>query len=132
MSSSQITDQVEQSTTKTTETQSPAASYTAFECLGAPSGLTLTRQEINRLILEYLVVEGYKDAAEKFSKEIGISQPLSEIHSTGASLAERMEIREAVLSRRIEETIDKVNQLWPELFEKNPYIYFQVGFLHML
>nr|CDS17707.1 ran binding protein 9 [Echinococcus granulosus] len=111
MNSSQIADQTEQSTTKTTEAQSSAASYTAFECLGAPSGLTLTRQEINRLILEYLVVEGYKDAAEKFSKEIGISQPLSEIHSTGASLAERMEIREAVLSRHIEETIDKLRQL---------------------
>ncbi|VDK39809.1 unnamed protein product [Taenia asiatica] len=132
MSSSQLTDQAEQSIAKATEAQSPAASYTAFECLGAPSGLTLTRQEINRLILEYLVVEGYKDAAEKFSKEIGISQPLSEIHSTGASLAERMEIREAVLSRRIEETIDKVNQLWPELFEKNPYIYFQLRQLQML
>ncbi|VDD82545.1 unnamed protein product [Mesocestoides corti] len=132
MSSSQLVDQPDQNAAKNTEARLPAAPYTTFECLGAPSGLTLTRQEINRLILEYLVVEGYKDAAEKFSKEIGISQPLSEIHSTGASLAERMAIREAVLSRRIEETIARVNELWPELFEKNPYIYFQLRQLQML
>ena len=119
MSSTHVSEQA-------SEPQTQDTTYATFECLGSPPGLTLTRQEINRLILEYLVVEGYKDAAEKFSKEIGISEPLSQIHSTGASLAERMEIREAVLTRRIEETIEKVNQLWPELFEKNPYIYFQV------
>lgn len=103
-----------------------------FECLGSPSGLTLTRNEINRLILEYLIVEGYKDAAEKFQLEIGIDEPLTQIHSTGASLRERMEIREAVLSRQIEYTIDRVNQLWPELFENNPYIYFQVSVMLLI
>lgn len=103
-----------------------------FGCLGAAAGLSLTRQEINRLILEYLVVEGYKDAAEKFSGEIGVTAPLTEIHSTGASLVDRMWIRESVLSRRIEETIDKVNSLWPELFDKNPFIYFQLRQLQML
>lgn len=106
--------------------------YSSFECLGAPPGLTLTRQEINRLILEYLIVEGYMDAAEKFSREIGFSRPLREVHPTGASIAERMCIREAVLSRRIEDTIIKVNDLWPELFDKNPYIYFQVRIAKIL
>nr|VZI41063.1 unnamed protein product [Spirometra erinaceieuropaei] len=117
--------------TRTSQTTS-SLSYNAFEGLDTPCGLSLTRQEINRLILEYLIVEGYKDAAEKFSREIGVSQPLTEIHSTGASLAERMAIREAVLSRRIDETIDRVNELWPELFDKNPYIYFQLRLLQML
>ncbi|VDL97142.1 unnamed protein product [Schistocephalus solidus] len=117
--------------TRTSQNTS-SLSYNAFEGLDTPSSLSLTRQEINRLILEYLIVEGYKDAAEKFSREIGVSQPLTEIHSTGASLAERMAIREAVLSRRIDETIDRVNELWPELFDKNPYIYFQLRLLQML
>lgn len=124
MSSSQVTEHAEK--TSADGAQSHTTHCSTFECLGAPSGLTLTRNEINRLILEYLIVEGYKDAAEKFQNEIGIEEPLTEVHSTGASLEERMEIREAVLSRRIEFTIDRVNQLWPELFENNPYIYFQV------
>ncbi|OON21050.1 LisH [Opisthorchis viverrini] len=95
-------------------------------------GLSLTRQEINRLILEYLVVEGYKDAAEKFSRETGISEPLTEMRVSGESLKDRMWIREAVLRRQIEDVIDTVNRLWPELFDKNPFIYFQLRQLQML
>ena len=92
-------------------------------------GLSLTRQEINRLILEYLVVEGYKDVAEKFSRETGILEPVTELHVAGASLSDRMWIREAVLLRKIEDVIDTVNRLWPELFDKNPFIYFQVSLI---
>ncbi|CAH8502502.1 unnamed protein product [Schistosoma turkestanicum] len=95
-------------------------------------GLSLTRQEINRLILEYLVVEGYKDVAEKFSRETGIVEPLNELQVAGASLNDRMWIREAVLLRKIEDVIDTVNRLWPELFDKNPFIYFQLRQLQML
>lgn len=103
--------------------------YSTFEYLDSPPDLSLTRQDINSLILEYLIIEGYKDAAEKFSHEIGVSVPLAEFHSTSMSLAERMTIRETVLRRHIDETINQVNQLWPELFDKNPFIYFQVYFL---
>lgn len=95
-------------------------------------GLSLTRQEINRLILEYLVVEGYKDVAEKFSRETGIVEPLNELQVAGASLNDRMWIREAVLLRKIEDVIDTVNRLWPELFDKNPFIYFQVRYTSYL
>ncbi|CAH8848058.1 unnamed protein product [Trichobilharzia szidati] len=95
-------------------------------------GLCLTRQEINRLILEYLVVEGYKDVAEKFSRETGIVEPFNELQVAGASLDDRMWIREAVLLRKIEDVIDAVNRLWPELFDKNPFIYFQLRQLQML
>ncbi|VDP98892.1 unnamed protein product [Trichobilharzia regenti] len=74
-------------------------------------GLCLTRQEINRLILEYLVVEGYKDVAEKFSRETGIVEPFNELQVAGASLDDRMWIREAVLLRKIEDVIDALRQL---------------------
>ncbi|VEL11342.1 unnamed protein product [Protopolystoma xenopodis] len=104
----------------------------SLNCFGDQVGLSLTREEINRFILEYLVVEGYKDAAEKFSREIGFDEPLSKIPTAGASLSERMWIREAVLERRIEEVIPKVNRLWPELFDKSPFIYFQLRQLQML
>lgn len=90
-------------------------------------GLSLTRQEINRLILEYLVVEGYKDVAEKFSRETGITEPLNDVQAISSSLSDRMWIREAVLLRKIEDVIDTINRLWPELFDKNPFIYFQVS-----
>lgn len=106
----------------------------AFGSIENHDGLSLTRQEINRLILEYLVVEGYKDAAEKFSRETGITEPLTEMRISGESLMDRMWIREAVLRRNIADVIEKVNSLWPELFDKNPFIYFQVcnGLCHFL
>ncbi|KAA0198886.1 Glucose-induced degradation protein 8 [Fasciolopsis buskii] len=104
----------------------------AFGSIENHDGLSLTRQEINRLILEYLVVEGYKDAAEKFSRETGITEPLTEMRISGESLMDRMWIREAVLRRNIADVIEKVNSLWPELFDKNPFIYFQLRQLQML
>ncbi|KAL3310686.1 Glucose-induced degradation complex subunit [Cichlidogyrus casuarinus] len=97
-----------------------------------PATMSLTRQEINRLILEYLIIEGYKGAAEKFSAEIGLKEPLCELEPAGSSLLERMWIREAIVKRQIDETIERINQLWPELFEHCPVIYFQLRQLQML
>jgi hypothetical protein len=34
--------------------------------------LRVSRQDMNKLVLNYLIIEGYKDAAEKFIKETGI------------------------------------------------------------
>jgi hypothetical protein len=35
--------------------------------------LRIDRQEMNKLVLNYLVIEGYKDAVEKFIIETGVS-----------------------------------------------------------
>jgi len=35
--------------------------------------LRVNRQDMNKLVLNYLIVEGYKDAVEKFIKESGLS-----------------------------------------------------------
>ena len=34
--------------------------------------LRVSRQDMNKLVLNYLIIEGYKDASEKFIKETGI------------------------------------------------------------
>lgn len=34
--------------------------------------LRLDRQDMNKLVLNYLIIEGYKDAVEKFIKETGV------------------------------------------------------------
>ncbi len=34
--------------------------------------IKVNRQDMNKLVLNYLIVEGYKDAVEKFIKETGI------------------------------------------------------------
>jgi hypothetical protein len=34
--------------------------------------LRISRQDMNKLVLNYLIIEGYKDAVEKFLKETGL------------------------------------------------------------
>ena len=36
--------------------------------------IKVSRQEMNKLVLNFLIIEGYKDAVHKFVKETGIKQ----------------------------------------------------------
>lgn len=60
--------------------------------------------------MDYLVVEGYKAAAEEFSKETGLN---SAVNLT--TIESRMSIREAVQRGDVEEAIERVNDLNPEV-----------------
>lgn len=60
--------------------------------------------------MDYLVIEGYKTAAEEFSKEADLATPVDL-----DSIESRMSIREAVQRGDVEEAIDKVNDLNPEV-----------------
>jgi hypothetical protein len=71
--------------------------------------------------MNYLVIEGYKDAAEKFSMEAGISTNVDL-----SSIQDRMDIRNAIQDGNIEEAIEKVNDLDPEILDTNPKIYFHL------
>jgi len=56
--------------------------------------------------MDYLVIEGYKTAAEEFSKEANLAPPVDL-----DSIETRMSIREAVQRGEVEEAIAKVNDL---------------------
>jgi hypothetical protein len=60
--------------------------------------------------MDYLVVEGYKSAAEEFSQEANI-MPAVDFESIGS----RMEIREALQRGDVDEAITRVNDLNPEV-----------------
>jgi glucose-induced degradation protein 8 len=60
--------------------------------------------------MDYLVVEGYKSAAEEFSREANI-MPAVDFDSIGS----RMEIREALQRGDVDEAITRVNDLNPEV-----------------
>ena len=67
-------------------------------------------RDLNKLIMNYLVIEGYKDAAEKFHQESGIKPGMSL-----DSMEARMLIRSAIEKGQIEHAIDLVNDLDPEV-----------------
>ncbi|XP_068705037.1 glucose-induced degradation protein 8 homolog [Montipora capricornis] len=79
------------------------------------------RADMNRLIMDYLVTEGFKEAAEKFKIESG-TQPSAPLDS----LDERIKIRAAVQRGDMEEAIALTNKLNPEILDCKPHLYFHL------
>ncbi|CAO1355115.1 unnamed protein product [Diamesa hyperborea] len=86
------------------------------------------KQDItNRLVMDFLLVEGYKEAAEKFQEESGVESSVDL-----STLDNRILIREAVQTGRIQESISLVNSLHPELLDNDRYLYFHLQQLHLI
>jgi glucose-induced degradation protein 8 len=133
-------------TSSTSSTSEPHAltpihhTATKAEWMDAIEQQRLERSTLNRLIINYLVtgttserwttanaflrsrLEGFKEAAEKFAEEAGIS--LNHVDLT--SLDERLRIREAIECGRIEEAIDLINKKAPELLDQNRQLAFHL------
>lgn len=79
------------------------------------------KNDINSLILDYLTMAGYPKAAAKFSKEANL-QPQQDSESIRA----RQEIQQAIHTGYIEEAISGLNQLDPEILDKDPKLHFSL------
>lgn len=66
--------------------------------------------EINNLIMDYLISEGYPSSAGKFATEANI-QPRANVES----IQERIEIRNAIHTGDIQSAIEKINELNPHV-----------------
>lgn len=87
--------------------------------------VVVSKDIINKLVMNYLIVEGYKQGALKFEKETGIKGKLLVMFMllTFLFLAEmdeelidsRIEIRRSIEKGNIEEAISKINNLNPEV-----------------
>eukprot|EP00730_Choanoeca_flexa_P018999 TRINITY_DN9266_c0_g1_i1.p1 TRINITY_DN9266_c0_g1~~TRINITY_DN9266_c0_g1_i1.p1 ORF type:complete len:223 (+),score=58.69 TRINITY_DN9266_c0_g1_i1:436-1104(+) len=77
--------------------------------------------QLDKLLLDYLLVEGFQDAAECFANEAQL-----EAESDLSAVAKRMNIRKAVEAGHIETAFDLVNDLNPAIFDANPSLYFQL------
>ncbi|KAI8376329.1 CTLH/CRA C-terminal to lish motif domain-containing protein [Radiomyces spectabilis] len=81
----------------------------------------VNKQDLNQLVMNYLVVEGYKDAAQQFSLESGLT-PSVDLQS----IQDRMDIRHAIQSGDVDTAIDLVNDLNPEILDTNPQLFFHL------
>ena len=61
---------------------------------------------MNRLIMDYLVHEGYPEAASKFADEADVDVP-----ADFEEICERVQIRDALYSGQIKLAIEKINDL---------------------
>ncbi|KID88720.1 CTLH domain-containing protein [Metarhizium guizhouense ARSEF 977] len=77
--------------------------------------------DINALILDYLTMEGYPNAAAKFSKEANL-QP----HQDNASIRARQEIQNHIHSGSIQAAIEALNELDPEILDDDKALHFSL------
>lgn len=77
--------------------------------------------------MNYLVTEGFKEAADKFRAESGV-EPCSDL----STLDDRIKVREAVLSGNIQVAIALVNELYPELLDSDRLLCFHLQQQHLI
>ncbi|KAL8279862.1 hypothetical protein RQP46_007712 [Phenoliferia psychrophenolica] len=89
--------------------------------------VAVTKEDLNALVANYLFVEGFRDAAENFSREAGISPSIDLV-----SIESRMEIKQAVQRGDVEEATELVNDLDPEILDTNPTLHFHLLQLQLI
>lgn len=88
-----------------------------FDC-GRPCA-DLRFSDINMLVMDYLVTNGYPSAASKFAMEANI-QPKADI----SSMQERVDVLQAIYTGDIQTAIERINDL-------NPQVWLSSSFSHL-
>ncbi|KAG1342669.1 protein GID8 [Cocos nucifera] len=84
-------------------------------------GVKIRKEDMNKLVMNFLVTEGYVEAAEKFRIESG-TEPDIDL----ATITDRMAVKKALQSGNVQDAIEKVNDLNPMILDTNPQLYFHL------
>ena len=80
--------------------------------------------------MDYLIAEGFKEAAERFKLEANIDtekiNQLATSHETNEQIDQRIAVRIAIESGRIREAMKLINDYYPELIDNNRHLYFKL------
>ncbi|XP_051128724.1 protein GID8 homolog [Andrographis paniculata] len=85
------------------------------------SGVSVRKEHMNKIVMNFLVTEGYLDAAEKFQLESS-TEPGVDL-ATGI---DRMAVKKALQGGYVEDAIGKVNDLNPEILDTNAELFFHL------
>jgi hypothetical protein len=85
------------------------------------SEIQIPKEDIDRLILEYLIREGYKECVDSYQRESN-----SQVELKFTSLDERASICQSIHEGKIDETIDKVKKLAPEMLQNETNLLFSL------
>ncbi|PSC71019.1 glucose-induced degradation 8-like protein [Micractinium conductrix] len=81
----------------------------------------IRKEDMNRVVMNFLVTEGYVDAARVFERESGTA-PGVDLEQ----ITDRTEIRRAVQSGDVEQAIERVNDLDPDILERQQRLFFHL------
>ncbi|KAK5059817.1 hypothetical protein LTR84_009700 [Exophiala bonariae] len=96
-----------------------AATLSPFERRVADTHISKT--DVNNLIMDYLITEGYPSAAQKFAAEANI-QPKSDF----SDIQERVQIRESIHRGDLQVAIELINELNPDLLDTDKKLHFSL------
>ncbi|KAK6016141.1 hypothetical protein OSTOST_18379 [Ostertagia ostertagi] len=77
---------------------------------------------MGKLIVDYLISEGYREAAELLCQESGLELPKDDIKNLDA----RMNIRCAIIEGRLDDALQLVKELCPTLLDENREVRFHL------
>ncbi|KAG7653870.1 CTLH/CRA C-terminal to LisH motif domain [Arabidopsis suecica] len=77
----------------------------------------IRKEDMNRLVMNFLVVEGYLEAVEKFQKESGTKPEVG-----FASISDRLAVIEAIKSGNLDDAVEKLNATNPEILKTNFFL----------
>ena len=105
----------------TTPASKPSSSVDQTQWEEKVKAYHLPRAEINKIIMEYLVKEGFKEAVLSFQKESGVEPGVDM-----AMLDDQIKIRGAIESGAIQDAVELVNDIDPEVLDTNPSLFFHL------
>ncbi|XP_019440269.1 PREDICTED: glucose-induced degradation protein 8 homolog isoform X1 [Lupinus angustifolius] len=80
----------------------------------------IRKKDMNNMVMNFLVTEGFSEVAEKFRNESGTD------YMDLATIADRMAVKDAVQRGNIEDAIKKVNDSNLEILDTNPQLFFHL------
>ncbi|KAG5932461.1 hypothetical protein E4U60_005239 [Claviceps pazoutovae] len=80
-----------------------------------------SKSDINALILDYLTMEGYPNAAAKFSREANL-----QLHQDGLCVRQRQVIQNHIHGGNIQAGIEALNELDPEILDEDKALHFSL------
>ncbi|KAG8837904.1 hypothetical protein FRC20_006566 [Serendipita sp. 405] len=87
----------------------------------------ISKRDLNRIVLDYLIVEGYQSAAESFAEEAASDLPTNAAQQVeGSSIELRSQIREAAEQGDIQMAIELCNDFNPEILDSRPDLHFHL------
>ncbi|KAA8491046.1 Glucose-induced degradation protein 8-like [Porphyridium purpureum] len=85
------------------------------------NGVKIDRSELNKVVMNYLFIEGYQEAAIKFAEESRLETPLDL-----RALADRTECRVAIQNGDVQLAIEKANEIDPLILDHNSQLFFHL------
>ncbi|EDW48284.1 glucose-induced degradation protein 8 homolog [Drosophila sechellia] len=83
--------------------------------------------DLNRLVMNYLVTEGYQEAAKRFMTEASV-KPGPHMDTIG----DRLRIQDAVRVGQVKYAMDLATRIYPRLFETDNYVFFHMQQLRLI